>query len=197
MHLLKVCGITSAAFAVGAAERGVNYLGFVFAAASPRRVTPDQARAIVTETRRSVPCLPRFVGVFVEHSADEIADIAAFVGLDVVQLHGDYGDDAVAAIRARGYEVWRLCNAARGCDEKAADAILLDGRRGNESHRADWSLVEPLRRDGCRVVLAGGISADNITAAIATGADVIDVNSSIEVAPGRKSLVLLDELLAI
>jgi indole-3-glycerol phosphate synthase/phosphoribosylanthranilate isomerase len=137
------------------------------------------------------------VGVFVDHSADEIAGIAAFVGLDVVQLHGDYDDDAVVATKARGYEVWRLYNAARGYDAKAADAILLDGRRGNESRRADWSLVEPLRRDGCRVVLAGGISTANIAAAIATGADVIDVNSSIEVAPGKKSLALLDELLAI
>ena len=61
--------------------------------------------------------------------------------------------------------------------------------------RADWSLVEPLRRAGRRVVLAGGISASNIADAVATGADVIDVNSSIETSPGVKSLALLDELL--
>ena len=61
--------------------------------------------------------------------------------------------------------------------------------------RADWSLVEPLKRVGRRVILAGGISAANIADATATGADILDINSSIETSPGVKSLALLDELL--
>lgn len=79
------------------------------------------------------------------------------------------------------------------------DAVLLDGtdgkRSGGTGKRADWSLVPTLKRAGRRVVLAGGISSADIADAMATGADVIDINSSIETAPGTKSTALLDELL--
>ena len=237
MPRIKVCGVTDAAFAVEAARRGVDYLGLIFAEGSPRQVTPEKAHEIVAHVRAdvgtsAVKSTPRFVGVFVRHTPEEIVDVATRVGLDAIQLHGDYDDSAVTTLKKRGYEVWRLFNAvgrsagvdcaeghdsSRGClrrkpqqhevthrllagldllhEESLEDAVLLDGRRGNESRRADWSLVAPLKESGRRVVLAGGISAENISAAIATGADVIDVNSSIETSPGVKSLELLDELL--
>ena len=239
MPRIKVCGVTDAAFAVEAARRGVDYLGLIFAEGSPRQVTPEKAHEIVANVRAdvgtsAVKSTPRFVGVFVRHTPAEIVDVATRVGLDVIQLHGDYDDSAVTTLKKRGYEVWRLFNAVartggvdgvegqdspRGrlrCkpqrnevthrllagldldplhEESLEDAVLLDGRRGNESRRADWSLVAPLKESGRRVVLAGGISAENISSAIATGADVIDVNSSIETSPGVKSLELLDELL--
>ena len=198
MPRLKVCGINDAAFAVEAARRGIDYLGLIFAEGSPRRVTCEQAQEIATAIsgwRASKPASISLVGVFVKHTSSDIADIAVRVGLDVIQLHGDYGADEVAFLKAKGYEVWRLYNPSRPADDCGEDAVLLDGRRGTESHRADWSLVEPLKRVGRRVLLAGSISADNIADAVATGADVIDVNSSIEVAPGVKSVGLLDELL--
>jgi len=207
MPRIKVCGVTDAAFAAEAAWRAVDYLGLIFAEGSPRQVTMDKAREIVTQVRSGAVAVsvkpPRFVGVFVRHSPAEIVDVASRVGLDVIQLHGDYDDSAVAMLKARGYEVWRLFNEvgrATGADgvfcvESPEDAVLLDGRRGNESRRADWSLVAPLKQSGRQVVLAGGISAGNIAAAVATGADVIDVNSSIETSPGVKSVDLLDELL--
>ena len=237
MPRIKVCGVTDAAFAVEEARRGVDYLGLISAEGSPRQVTPEKAHEIVANVRAdvgtsAVKSTPRFVGVFVRHTPEEIVDVATRVGLDVIQLHGDYDDSAVTTLKKRGYEVWRLFNAVgrtaeadgvegqdsprgrlrckpqrneiahrllAGLDlqqgESLEDAVLLDGRRGNESRRADWSLVAPLKESGRRVVLAGGISAENISAAIATGADVIDVNSSIETSPGVKSLELLDELL--
>lgn len=199
MPRLKVCGITDAAFAVEAARRGVDYLGLIFAEGSPRRVTEVRAREIVGAVRQA-GFAPRFVGVFVKHSVDEIAEIASRVGFEVIQLHGEYSSDEVASLKAQGYEVWRLHGPTTGRTgilpvDSCEDAVLLDGRRGTESHRADWSLVAPLKAAGRRVVLAGGISAANIADAAATGADVIDVNSSIESAPGVKSPALLAELL--
>jgi len=74
--------------------------------------------------------------------------------------------------------------------------VLLDGRRGNTSGRADWSLVAPLRSAGRRVVLAGGIGPSNVADAVRTGADVIDVSGSLETSPGVKSSGILDDLLA-
>lgn len=199
MPRLKVCGITDAAFAVEAARRGVDYLGLIFAEGSPRRVTEVRAREIVGAVRQA-GFAPRFVGVFVKHSVAEIAEIASRVGFEVIQLHGEYSSDEVASLKAQGYEVWRLHGPTTGRTgilpvDSCEDAVLLDGRRGTESHRADWSLVAPLKAAGRRVVLAGGISAANIADAVATGADVIDVNSAIESAPGVKSPALLAELL--
>lgn len=204
MPQLKICGITDAAFAVEAARRGIDYLGLIFAEGSPRRVTVEQARQIVSAVRgdplagRGVPDAPRFVGVFVNHSAEEIVKIATSLALDVIQLHGNYGAEQVAALKEKGFEVWRLFVEQ---ERDAPDAVLLDGRKGTQCGgtgvRADWSLVEPLKRAGGRVVLAGGIAVANIADAAATGADVIDVNSSLETAPGKKSLALLDELLGV
>lgn len=200
MPRLKICGITDAAFAVEAARRGVDYLGLIFAEGSPRRVTEVRAREIVDAVRQG-GFSPRFVGVFVKHPVAEIAEIASNVGFEVVQLHGEYSSDEVASLKAQGYEVWRLHGPTTGRTgvlpvDSCEDAVLLDGRRGTESHRADWSLVAPLKAAGSRVVLAGGISAANIADAVATGADVIDVNSAIESVPGVKSPTLLAELLA-
>ena len=230
MPRLKVCGLTDAAFAVEAARRGVDYLGLIFAEGSPRRVTVDQAHAIITAVHGGEPqdcknvrlarskdggraagvidgspvthVVPHFVGVFVNHDVEDIKKIASCLGIGVIQLHGDYGSYEIASLRAAGYEVWRLFgghDVAAAQERDPPDAVLLDGRKGTQcggtGMRADWSLVEPLRLAGRRVVLAGGISATNVTEAVATGADVIDVNSSIETSPGVKSLALLDDLL--
>ena len=194
MPELKVCGVTDAAFACAAARRGVDYLGFIFAEGSPRRVTVEQALEIA-DAVSELPTV-RLVGVFVSHAPSEIAAIASHVGLDVVQLHGDYGADEVSELKTADYEVWALGGSAAS---DSADAVLLDGQigeqRGGTGRLADWSLVTRLKRAGRRIVLAGGISAENISAAVATGADVIDVNSSLETSPGVKSVEKLDSLL--
>lgn len=200
MPELKICGVTDATFACEAARRGIGYIGFIFADGSPRRITAEKARetrgAVELDTpARTVPT--RFVGVFVEQTADEIAEIAGNVPLDVIQLHGDYAADVAAGLKAKGYEVWAIDGSAASA---AADAVLLDGRlrgqRGGTGCRADWSRVPQLKLANRRVVLAGGISAENIASAIATGADIIDANSSLETSPGVKSTEKLDRLLA-
>ncbi len=205
MPLLKICGINDAAFAVEAAKCGANYLGFIFAAGSPRRVTPEKARAIISAVTdacqgASFPkALPRFVGVFTSRDIGAIAGTAKAAGVDIVQLHGDYGAAEVAALKAFGYEVWRLAPSFDG-DFAGEDAVLLDGRdgarRGGTGRLADWSRVAALKRLGRRVVLAGGISAANVAAAAATGADILDANSALETSPGVKSTALLKELVA-
>jgi indole-3-glycerol phosphate synthase/phosphoribosylanthranilate isomerase len=193
---VKVCGVTDAVFATAAAQRGVDYLGVIFVARSPRCVTQAQTQKIAQAARTARPVKPpRIVGVFVEQTAREIAALATAVPLDVVQLHGAYDASDVAALKAKGLEVWRLYDGAAAGE----DATLLDGqvgkRRGGTGQLADWSLVAELKQQGRRVVLAGGLSADNIAAAAATGADILDVNSSLETTPGVKSIERLDALL--
>lgn len=209
MPRLKVCGINDPAFAVAAAKLGVDYLGFVFAEGSPRRVAPERVREIM-DAVRTCGCrrCPRYVGVFTDRDVSRICDIASEIGLDVVQLHSEYGAKDVSRIKSQGLEVWRLALSEHGAETSGGgegatdcgeDAVVLDGRVGTRCGGtgvlADWSRVAEFKSRGCRVILAGGISAANISAAIATGADVIDVNSSLETSPGVKSVRLLHELM--
>jgi len=188
---LKVCGINDAEFAVHAAKLGVDYLGLIFAEKSPRRVTVEQASEIVAAASG-----PKFVGVFTTQPPDEIERIASSLELNTVQLHGNYDDSAVSALKKAGLEVWALEGSPASA---SADAVLVDGRDGEKlggtGRVADWSTVTKLKAAGRRVVLAGGISALNIGDAAATGADVIDVNSSLETAPGVKSIDRLHTLM--
>ena len=194
--MLKICGITDGCFARAAAEGGVDYLGFIFASKSPRCVTPERAAEIVAAVRTVAS--PRMVGVFTPRPVADILCVADEVGFDVVQLHGRYAPADVAAVKASGREVWLLDD---GGDPGAtvADGILIDGvkgdRLGGTGERSDWSRVAVVKAAGKKAILAGGLSVKNIADAYATGADVLDFNSSLETAPGVKSLDLLAPLL--
>ena len=194
--MLKICGITDGCFARAAAEGGVDYLGFIFASKSPRCVTPERAAEIVAAVRKVAS--PRMVGVFTPRPVLDILRVSDEVGFDVVQLHGRYAPADVAAVKASGREVWLLDD---GGDPGAtvADGLLIDGvkgaRLGCTVERSDWSRVAVVKAAGKKAILAGGLSVENIADAYATGADVLDVNSSLETAPGVKSLDLLAPLL--
>ena len=188
MAKVKICGINDAGIACRAESLGADYLGFIFAEGSPRCVSPVKAAEIVAALRGTA----RRVGVFTGGTAGEILQVARAVPLDVVQLHGKEWDaGGVCTLREAGLEVWTLDGAmARG------DAVVVDGvahgASGGTGRLADWGRVAALKADGARVVLAGGISAENVRAAAGTGCDVVDVNSSLEICPGVKSLALLD-----
>ena len=195
--MLKICGITDEYFARAAAVGGVDCLGFIFASGSPRGITPARAAEIVSAVRggRSVP---RMVGVFTLRPVADVLRVADEVGFDVVQLHGRFAPEEVAAVKASGREVWLLDD---GGDPgvTAADGILIDGVKGNlvggTGERSDWSRVAVVQAAGKKAILAGGLSSANIADACATGADVLDVNSSLETSPGVKSIDRLAELL--
>ncbi len=194
--MLKICGITDPVFACAAAERGVDYLGFIFSSKSPRCVTPERAAEIVAAVRKVAS--PRMVGVFTLRPVADVLRVADEVGFDVVQLHGKFSPEDVAAVKASGREVW-LLDGGGDPGATAADGILIDGVKGNlvggTGERSDWSRVAVVQAAGKKAILAGGLSAANIAAARATGADVLDVNSSLETSPGVKSAELLAELL--
>ena len=194
--MLKICGMTDSAFACAAAVGGVDYLGFIFASGSPRGITPARAAEIVSAVRggRSVP---RMVGVFTLRPVADVLRVADEVGFDMVQPHGKFSPEDVAAVKASGREVW-LLDGGGDPGATAADGILIDGVKGNlvggTGERSDWSRVATVQTAGKKAILAGGLSAANIAAARATGADVLDVNSSLETSPGVKSINRLTEL---
>ena len=189
--------MTRAADAEYAASLGAEYVGVIFAE-SPRRVDPGVAAAVLAGVR------PRTskVGVFGPATAETIATVASDVGLDVVQLHGDPSPGTVERVRP-GFDgaVWAVMRIADGAlpDSAAdlldvADAVVLDakvaGQLGGTGRSFDWSAIaRTLDRRGARarLVLAGGLSPENVAEAVRIIApDVVDVSSGVENAPGIK-----------
>lgn len=191
---VKVCGITEADFARAAESSGADYLGFIFAPESPRYIAPEQAAVICGRLSGTA----ERVGVFVDTPVEEILGIAEQVGLQVIQLHGEYPETVVHRIREAGYRTWVLDNGTDTATK--ADGIIVDGTDGNRSggtgRIADWERAKTLIKRGVFTILAGGISADNIRSADETECAVIDLNSSLETAPGVKSIDKLCEALA-
>jgi len=182
---IKICGITDPADAEAAADAGADALGVNFAA-SRRRVTIDQAIEIVA----SVPDHVLSVGVFRDHTADEVIDIVRQVGLGAAQLHGS---ESVATSRKVHESVPMLFRAMSATDPAltdidahGADVVLLDAPVPGGGVPFDWTLVGDLTARH-RVLLAGGLRPDTVAdAVIAVRPWGVDVASGVEVEPGRK-----------
>ena len=192
---VKICGLTRAVDAELADAAGATYLGVIFAG-GPRQRSPAEARATLAGRRAHK------VGVFSAQSGAEISDIAGEVGLDVVQLHGEPDAARVLAVRAAtGLQVWAVVRTADGIlpdatgeIADAADALLIDtlvaGRLGGSGVALPWGVLgESLdaMESAHRIVLAGGLTADNVAEAISyVSPTVVDVSSGVESAPGLK-----------
>lgn len=202
----KFCGLTRPEDAARAVALGAAYTGVIFAG-GPRLLSADRAQEVLagvngTGTQR--------VGVFGNQADDEIIEISSRVELDVLQI--SYGGDRARRIglrsRFRG-ELWAVLHVLPGAarsDEDAAtwfddglDAVVLDaavpGQLGGTGVALDWAALAPeirrLQQRG-RVVLAGGLRPSNVAQAAAlTGADVVDVSSGVELAPGIKDPELM------
>ena len=178
---VKVCGVRDAAFAVAAAKLGVDYLGFIFEPSSPRHVTVSQAAEIAAALGADLRRRVRLVGVFVRETPGEIAAAMRRAGLDIVQLHRRATVSDVAALKAAGYEVWTLAGGAAG------DGVLFDSSHGDGE--------TAFRQGDYKSIVAGRIGGGNLAEVLAPGPDVVDVNSSLETAPGVKSVARLEEFM--
>ena len=192
---IKICGLTRSVDAEYADAAGVEYLGVIFAG-GPRERTPTQARDTLAGRRA------RKAGVFADQAEEVIASVVELVGLDVVQLHGRVDAGRVERVRAAtGREVWAVVRTSDGAlpehvDElaDASDALLIDahvaGQLGGSGVRVPWDrLGESLDALDYhpRIVLAGGLTPENVAEAIDLVApNVVDISSGIESSPGIK-----------
>lgn len=190
---VKICGITRQEDARLAVELGAAALGFIFYKPSPRYVTPERAAAIV----RTLPPYVTTVGVFVQADAAEINAVAERARLDRIQLHGGEPYELLERLTRPAYRAFRLKEPGDvDAVEAAPDAdILLDtfmpDQFGGTGRAFDWSwarrLVERLERQGRRVILAGGLTPDNVAHALReVRPHALDVSSGVEAAPGSK-----------
>ena len=198
MSEIKFCGMTRPEDALQAVELGARYVGVVFAE-SPRQLTDDAARVVLER----VPLNISRVGVFGDVKPEQIAARAEKLGLDVVQLHGDPKPRTITRVRknwqGRVWAVQRINGAdipASASDLfDAADAIVLDSRvaglLGGTGVALPWEelrdRIASIRTSRTRLVLAGGLTAENVGLAIrALKPDVVDVSSGVESSAGIK-----------
>ena len=189
---VKICGITNVQDAMLAVEEGADALGFVFYPPSPRYVSIDQAASIINE----LPPFVSTVGLFVNAGQEDIACAVELAKIDLIQFHGNecpdycaaHGRPWIKAIRMR--EDVDLEKAAR--DYSAASALLLDayspGVPGGTGESFDWDRIpdEP----GSKIILAGGLTPDNVTEAIHRCRPyAVDVSGGVEARKGIKDAV--------
>ncbi|MGE5644971.1 MAG: phosphoribosylanthranilate isomerase [Acidobacteriota bacterium] len=190
--MVKVCGITNRDDALAAAACGVSALGFNFYPKSPRYVAVEAAQELLAVVPRNV----LKVGLFVNEAPACVAEVAARLSLDVVQLHGEWKRGQTPFLAEKGsvpFSVWLGVRVTAGfriedLDCVEAEAFLLDTPAadlyGGTGQTFDWSLARGARRP---VILAGGLDETNVRKAIEAAEPWgVDACSRLESSPGRK-----------
>lgn len=188
--LIKVCGMTHSQDIQDLESLGVDYLGFNFCSRSPRHILPEQAAELTPHCRKSIP-----VGIFVDEPLNRILRIGTIAGIVMAQLHGN------ESIELANQLPWPVIKAFPGNDSHREDLrpwasatttryLLLDSRTqkgfGGTGNPFEWnrtaSLDSPLP-----LFLAGGLHPENVKEAFdRTAAFALDLNSGVEIKPGRK-----------
>jgi phosphoribosylanthranilate isomerase len=174
---VKICGICDLAGAASAVEAGADLIGFHFCS-STRRVTPEEAKAIAD----ALSPRPSVVGVFIDQDPDEVRQIAEFVGLDLLQLHGSEAPGFEA-----GRPVMKVLKVKDGVIPDAEgwpDPVMLDSwsadQRGGTGLSWDWELARPLLA-ARKVFIAGGLEPGNVGKVVSGFKPYgVDVSSGVE-----------------
>ncbi|MHB1391079.1 MAG: phosphoribosylanthranilate isomerase [Thermoleophilia bacterium] len=195
MTRIKICGLTRARDAALAAQLGAWALGVIFAPESKRRVTLEQAAAVLA----AAPAGIDRIGVFVNAPPDQIVAAVNACSLTGVQLHGEESPADCERIKSEcGVTLIKALRVAGGADvarvvQFDTDYVLLDtynpDRRGGTGHSFDWglALALPARLRSDRLILSGGLNPGNVNEAVAQVAPfAVDISSGVESAPGIK-----------
>ena len=196
---VKICGIRTADDYDACRAAGAAFVGMVFFPRSPRHLSMQEARTLADHADLSTGG-PARVALTVDMDDARLEEVVAAARPQLIQLHGSETPDRAAVIRARfglplirairvaGFEDLASCSEWEGI----ADWLLFDakgdpgGLPGGTGHVFDWTLLAD-HAGKTSWMLAGGLSVDNITRALAvTGATAVDVSSSVESAPGKK-----------
>lgn len=188
---IKICGLTQVSDAVAAANLGVDAIGLVFYPPSPRHISIEQAIKIVN----ALPAFVTVVALFVDEQAARISEVLNRVSIDCIQFHGD---ESVEACRIYNKPYVKAIKMKQGLDVVAlakqyndASALLLDADhpeiKGGSGSKFNWCLVP----ENCSlpVILAGGLSVDNVKQAIKSVRPyALDVSSGVESVKGVKDV---------
>ncbi|MGZ5208112.1 MAG: phosphoribosylanthranilate isomerase [Sulfuricurvum sp.] len=179
---VKICGITNLKDAIDAIGAGADALGFVFYPESPRYISPESAHAIIAK----LPPFVEKVALFVNESADNIRQICLETGCTLAQIHFDVTDDFYDSLHFPSLKVIRaqtkeevLCH---GNDYRLVDAYCdAFGGSGKQLNLEWFNGV-----DCSKIILAGGLNADNVALLKPYGFYGVDVSSGVEASKGKK-----------
>ncbi len=200
MTEIKICGITNEEDALFAASCGIEALGFIFHPPSPRYVTPEKARRIIS----ALPPEVAKVGVFVNLEARLVEELRAFCGLDFLQLHGDespeYCRHFSPSVLLKALSLEKTEDIAALTSYRVR-AILVDARDaeryGGTGKKANWKLAKEAKKI-TPLILSGGLQEGNIGSAIREVApQAVDINSGAESAPGKKDREKVKNIIAL
>lgn len=187
--LVKICGITNLEDAVFCAHAGADALGFIFYEKSPRHIDPSKAAGII----KHLPSAVMAIGVFVNQRRETIEEIIRLTHLGGIQLSGDESPEDCEGFTAPTWKAFRIRDVKDVDQIKQYDvsAVMLDGASGNEyggsGRLADFSVAVEMKKHH-RLVLSGGLNPENISDALERVQPYgVDVNSGIEIAPGKKN----------
>lgn len=188
---VKICGITRLEDALDAVAQGADAIGLVFYEGSPRNVTISQAAEIVNQ----IPAFVSTVGLFVNAESSFIREVISKVKLDLLQFHGDETASECAAFSHPFIKAIRVksdTNLVQYAEDfSAAKALLLDtyaeGVAGGTGQVFDWNLIP--KELAKPVILAGGLTADNVARAISlVNPYAVDVSGGVEASKGIKDV---------
>jgi len=189
MTRVKICGITNPQDALTAVEAGADALGFVFFKESPRHIFPEEAASIIS----LLPPFVQAVGLFVNEDTETVNQISRLCRLGLVQLHGDETPDYCSRIEARIMKAFRVRSLT--CLDPITGyrlpGCLLDTYSpsfyGGTGTSFNWDIAREAVQRGHRIVLAGGLTPDNVAEAIRQVRPyAVDVSSGVESTPGNK-----------
>lgn len=183
MTKVKICGLMESQHVKTAVDAGVDAIGFVFAP-SRRQVTIAKAQ----ELAKNIPPGVLKIGVFVDASQDEIEQTYREVPLDIVQFHGDESSDFIEKVGLPSIKVLSVYSDedAKRFAHYETDFFLFDTPgtdfKGGSGKTFDWQLMKDAGVQSDKVILAGGLNADNVAQAIRTVHPyMVDVSSGVEV----------------
>ncbi|MDP9249115.1 MAG: phosphoribosylanthranilate isomerase [bacterium] len=197
---VKICGITSERDALLACLSGADYLGFVIdRPESPRNISIDATRKIISSISEKFKGQVLFAGVFVNKDLNEVKAIVRDCGLHICQLHGEETVGYVLELK-KSCEVWKAVIIKTEADKEKiriykniADKILLDAGRGSGK-----SINLSLLRNEPIDILAGGLDFQNITTVLdQVLPDIVDASSGLEASPGKKDKKLVEAFIKI
>lgn len=194
---VKICGITRPEDGIAAAELGVDAIGLVFYAKSPRYVSIEQANTICA----ALPGFVTVVSLFLNPDAEWVDEVLAETPVDLIQFHGAEPGDFCRSFNRPYIKALGMSNAdlpALAADYADARGLLLDshamGEAGGSGKTFDWQAIPEAFRH--RIMLAGGLNPDNIAAAIrAVRPYAVDLSSGVESAPGIKDVARMTRLM--
>jgi phosphoribosylanthranilate isomerase len=189
MVKVKICGITTREDALMAVEAGADALGFVFYPLSPRHISPEDAAGII----RDLPPFAQTVGLFVDQDISVVNETADMCGLDLIQLHGDESPEYCESVRRRVIKAFRVKDISilDSLVRFRVAGCLLDAwspaAPGGTGQTFNWGIAAEAVKRGHRIVLAGGLTPDNVAEAVRrVNPCAVDVSSGVESSPGRK-----------